>query len=129
MLPNTSVMSGSWWVKLPFNPFLNECIADKLLVPIVDVEQKFFLARNKVCSVVGPNNRWDATTGAKLFYSHHTATDVRTRNYFKVNSASLKETPTFFSGPLHGHTPHGHREGSKIIYTSVRESKSVSQEV
>ena len=71
------------------------------------------------CSTnVGPNNRWDDTTGAKSFYSHHTATGVQATNYSKVNSASRetceKETPAFFSGP-----PNFHKEVSEIVYTSV----------
>ena len=126
-------MGSTWWVKLPLYAFLYKCFSEDLLVPVVDVGQKFFIASNEVCSIVGPDYSWGSTTGAKFFYSHHTATGVHAKYYFEVDSASgetcEKESPTFFSGP-----PHGSKEGSEIVYTCVRErgffeSKSFSREV
>ena len=50
--PNTSMVGSTRWIKLPLNSFLQECVVEDLLVPIVDVVHEFFFSGYKVCAVV-----------------------------------------------------------------------------
>ena len=63
-------------VKLPLDTFLNKRVSEYLLIPVVDVVEEFLFSSDEVCSVVGPDDGWDAAPGDKPFDSHHTATGV-----------------------------------------------------
>ena len=98
--PDTSMVGSTWWVKLPFNSFLQECVVEDLLVRIADVIHEFFFAGYQVCALVRPNYGWGAPAGAKPFNSHHAATRVHARDHLEVDGTSReasKKKPHLFS--------------------------------
>ena len=88
------------------------------MVPVFDIQQKFFFAGNKVCPVIGPNNGGNSMTVAEPFNSHHTATGVHAWDHFEVDGSSCKASeeraPTFFS-----RTRDRYKKGSEVVNASI----------
>ena len=116
--PDASVVWGTRWVEFPFYSFLHEYVVEGLLVPIVNVVQKFFFAGDKVRPIVGPDDGWDAPAGAEPLDSHHAAAGVHTWDHLEVDGPSReageKKSPSFF-----GRSLDRYEKGSKIIDASV----------
>ena len=93
------MVGSTQWVRLPVDLFVQECIVEDLVVPIVDVVQEIYFASYEICAVVRPTYRWGAPAVAKLFDSHDAATRVHARDHLEVDGTSReackKKAPSF----------------------------------